>query len=126
MPFPNMPSQTVRVGERRIAFVTHERLDAQVDVPVVPQGLSISKFLSTQFALIAAALMLNFNVPVVTVSIHKPLLTEIAFQAIVLFQAVLEKPLDDLKGFSTVVTLMLQRIFVLITLMICKADRSFG
>ena len=126
MPFPNMPSQTVRVGERSIALVTHERLDAQVDVPVVPQGLNVAKFLSTQFALIAAALMLNFHVSVVTVSIHKPLLTEIAFQAIVLFQAVLEEPLKDLKGFSTVATLMLQRIFVLITLMICKADRSFG
>ena len=116
----------MRVGERRIAFVTHERLDTQVNVPVVPQGLSVAKFLSTQFALIAAALMLNFNVSVVTVSIHKPFLTEIAFQAIVLFKAVLEKPLKDLKGFSTVVTLMLKRIFVLVTLMICKADRSFG
>ena len=126
MPFPNMPSQTVRVGKCRIALVTHERLDAQVNVPVVPQGLSVAKFLSTQFALIAAALMLNFNVSVVTVSIHKPFLTEIAFQAIVLFKAVLEKPLKDLKGFSTVVTLMLKRIFVLVTLMICKADRSFG
>ena len=126
MPFPNMPSQTVRVGKCRIALVTHERLDAQVDVPVVPQGLSVAKFLSTQFALIAAALMLNFNVSVVTVSIHKPLLTEIAFQAIVLFQAVLEKPLNDLKGFSTVVTLMLQKILVLVTFVICKADRSFG
>ena len=126
MPFPNMPSQTVRVGKCRIALVTHERLDAQVNVPVVPQGLSVAKFLSTQFALIAAALMLNFNVSVVTVSIHKPLLTEIAFQAIVLFKAVLEEPLEDLKGFSTVVTLMLKRIFVLVTLMICKADRSFG
>ena len=126
MPFPNMPSQTVRVGERSIALVTHERLDAQVNVPVFPQGLSVAKFLSTRFALIAAALMLNFNVSVVTVSIHKPLLTEIAFQAIVLFQAVLEKPLKDLKGFSTVVTLVLQRIFVLVTLMICKTDNSLG
>ena len=126
MRFPNMPSQTVRVGERSIALVTHERLDAQVNVPVVPQGLSVAKFLSTQFALIAAALMLNFNVSVVTVSIHKPLLTEIAFQAIVLFKAVLEEPLKDLKGFSTVVTLMLQRVFVLVTLVVCKTNNSLG
>ena len=126
MPFPNMPSQTVRVGKCRIALVTHERLDAQVDVPVVPQGLSVAKFLSTQFALIAAALMLNFHVSVVTVSIHKPLLTEIAFQAIVLFKAVLEEPLKDLKGFSTVATLMVQRVFVLVTLVVCKTNNSLG
>ena len=75
MPFPDVSSQTVRVGERRIVLVTHERLDAQVNFPVVPQGLSVAKFLSTRFALIAAALMLNFNVSVGTVSIHKSFLT---------------------------------------------------
>ena len=90
MHFLHVFAQTRRVGECRITLVTQKWLDPQVDVPVVLQTLSIAELFATEFALIPEAFVLYFHMSSITISVKVSILTFIALQPVVLFQAVFE------------------------------------